>query len=131
MNSEQSSIEEIAAAFNISEHHLVKIVHFLGKLGFLQNTRGRGGGIRLSRPPAEINLGDVIRKTEPNFNAVECFDPATNRCPIIGVCGLKPWLGKAMEAFLATLDGVTLADVSHNKTKLQHQLHREAGREFK
>jgi Rrf2 family nitric oxide-sensitive transcriptional repressor len=120
--SEQSSIEEIASAFHISQNHLVKIVHFLGKHGFLHNTRGRGGGIRLSRPPAEINIGDVIRRTEPSFNVVECFDPETNRCPISGICGLKPWLGKAMEAFLATLDDVTLADVVGNRQKLQAQL---------
>lgn len=131
MDSEQSSIEEIAAAFDVSQNHLVKVVHSLGKHGFLHNTRGRGGGIRLARPPAEIILGDVIRKTETNFNVVECFDPATNRCPIHGICGLKPWLNKAMEAFLATLDDVTLADISINRKKLQQRLgHRETTNEF-
>ena len=117
-NAQKSSIEEIARAFHISENHLIKVVHRLGKFGFIETTRGRGGGIRLARAPQQISIGDVIRKTETNMNIVECFDLGTNTCPIIGACGLKAWLHKATEAFLATLDQVTLADISSNDKKL-------------
>jgi Rrf2 family nitric oxide-sensitive transcriptional repressor len=110
---ERASIEDIATAFRISEHHLVKVVHRLGKLDVITTTRGRGGGLTLARAPAEINIGQVVRAMEqPNFNVAECFDGATNTCPIAGVCALQPWLAKAMEAFLRTLDGLSLADVA-------------------
>lgn len=119
---EKSSIEEIASAYGISEHHLVKIVHKLGKLGFVEATRGRGGGIRLARPPQDINMGDVIRKTEPGFQLVECFNAATNTCLASAACGLKPWLGQAMKAFLDVLDKVTLAEVVAKQSKLAQAL---------
>ena len=119
---ERSSIAAIAAAYNISGNHLIKVVHSLGKLGFIETTRGRNGGIRLARPAENIRMGDVIRQTETNMNLVECFNPATNSCPITGPCGLKPWLWEAMEAFLTSLDRVTLADTVINRNALSRSL---------
>jgi Rrf2 family nitric oxide-sensitive transcriptional repressor len=120
---ERSSVDEIASAFRISQNHLVKIVHRLGKLGFIETTRGRGGGISLAKDPSTIRIGDVIRQTEqPNFAVTECFEMATNTCPIAGVCGLKPWLAAATEAFLSTLEGVTLADVTGNPKRIKKAL---------
>lgn len=118
----KSSVEEISDAFGISKNHLVKIVHELGKSGMIQTTRGRGGGICLAMSPEEISIGDVLRKTEPSFAIVECLSPGTNKCPITAACGLKPWLAKAMSAFLATLDDVTLADVVRKKRMLSELL---------
>lgn len=129
---EKASIETIASRYRISEHHLVKVVHKLGKLGFIETSRGRGGGIRLARQAHEIRMGDVIRQTEPNLTLVECFNSVTNTCSAINGCGLKPWLAKAMKAFLDVLDGVTLADVMAQRHQLMsvlgmaHELHGEA-----
>lgn len=117
-NDERVSIEDVAEAFQVSKNHLVKIVHLLGKLGYVETTRGRGGGIKLAKNPEEIAIGKVVRKTEPHFDVVECLNRDTNTCPIVGPCGLKPWLAKAMTAFLATLDEVTLADVVRNRKGL-------------
>jgi Rrf2 family transcriptional regulator, nitric oxide-sensitive transcriptional repressor len=114
---EKSSIEDIARAYGISENHLVKVVHKLGKLGFVETTRGRGGGIKLARSAEDISIGEVIRKTEPGFELVECFNVAGNTCPVISSCGLKPWLGKAMDAFIHTLDDITVADVIGKNAK--------------
>ena len=118
----QSSIQMVADAFTISENHLVKVVHKLGKQGFISTTRGRGGGIALSRPATEILIGDVIRKMEPNFDIVECFNSETNSCPIGSVCRLKNALYKARDAFLACLDELTLAEIVTNKSVLSHTL---------
>jgi Rrf2 family nitric oxide-sensitive transcriptional repressor len=119
METERASIEAIAAAYGVSQNHLVKVVHRLGKLGFVDTLRGRGGGIKLARPAAEISVGDVIRKTEqPGFAVVECLDRGANTCPITAACGLKPWLAKATAAFLTTLDAVTLAEVAAKRGRL-------------
>ncbi|CAO4139146.1 Rrf2 family transcriptional regulator [Methylorubrum aminovorans] len=105
----QGSIAEIATAYGISEHHLVKVVHRLGQLGFVRTTRGRGGGLRLGRPAAEIRIGDVVRVTEDDIALVPCF--ASDRCAIPPACRLKGVLGEALAAFLAALDHHTLADL--------------------
>lgn len=108
---EKASIDDIAKSFSVSQNHLVKVVHKLGMAGYIQTTRGRGGGLCLAKDPAEILVGRVIRDFEPHFDIVECFNLGKNTCPIVGSCGLKPWLKKATNAFLNTLDGVTLADI--------------------
>ncbi|MFC7475381.1 RrF2 family transcriptional regulator [Dankookia sp. GCM10030260] len=107
------SIHEIAAAHRISENHLVKVVHKLGRGGFLETTRGKGGGLRLARPPAEISLGDVLRFTEEDLALVACFQAAEEgpRCALTDACRLQSLLGEALAAFLAVLDGRTLADL--------------------
>ena len=89
------SVDEISRAYGISRHHLVKVVQTLTDLGVVAAQRGRGGGMRLARRPSEINVGWLIRRTEPHFNLVECFDPEANTCPIAPACGLKGALHRA------------------------------------
>ncbi len=107
------SIREIAVAHRISENHLVKVVHNLGRGGFIETTRGKGGGLRLARPAEAINIGAVVRFTEEDMALVACFqDPATGAgCALIDACRLQGLLGEALAAFLAVLDGQSLADL--------------------
>jgi Rrf2 family transcriptional regulator, nitric oxide-sensitive transcriptional repressor len=104
------SINEISRAYGVSHHHLVKVVQRLLEKNLIASTRGRGGGLRLNRPPSAINIGALVRATEPHFDLVECFDRATNTCPIDAACGLKGVLRNAQAAFLKVLDDRTLAD---------------------
>lgn len=104
-------IDEIAEAYAISRAHLMKVVHQLGLAGYIQTIRGRGGGMRLGRPPEKISVGEVVRHTEETMALAECFDPMTSQCRIEPVCGLRGALSDALRAFEQTLDGYTLADV--------------------
>ena len=61
---ESCSVKDIAEAFGLSRNHMVKIVHNLAKLGYLETRRDRGGGLRLQQPPAEMRIGDIVRQTE-------------------------------------------------------------------
>jgi Rrf2 family transcriptional regulator, nitric oxide-sensitive transcriptional repressor len=105
-------LPEISAAYGISQHHLVKVVQRLVEEGLVESVRGRGGGLRLGRPPRDINVAAVVRMTEPNLTLVECFDARTNACPIDAACGLKAALVRAQNAFFAELERYTLADFS-------------------
>ncbi|HXW73245.1 MAG TPA: Rrf2 family transcriptional regulator [Steroidobacteraceae bacterium] len=118
----RATIAEIATAFAISESHLTKVVHHLGKHGLLSNSRGRGGGVVLACPAASINIGAVVRAAEAEGALVECFDPKTNRCVITPVCGLRAVLAQALDAFFATLDRYTLDDITRNRRRLQREL---------
>lgn len=105
------TIEEIARRYDISRNHLMKVTQTLAQAGFVESLRGRGGGLRLARPAGEIILGEVVRATEDGFDIVECFNRVNNRCVVAPACGLRGPLEEALHAFLATLDGYSLADL--------------------
>ncbi len=117
-----TTIQEISDAYDISKNHLTKVTFELGKAGFIQTVRGRGGGIRLADLPQNINVGTVIRQMEDDFHLVECFNSATNRCPISSICGLRGALGKALNAYLSVLDEYTLEDLMFNREGLREIL---------
>lgn len=104
------TIGEIAQAYGVSPHLLVKASQLLIERHLIRSVRGRNGGLQLAKDPSEINVGRVVRMTEPNWELVECFNPETNTCPIEGVCTLKGAMKRAQRAFLETLDEHTLAD---------------------
>ena len=108
---ESFRVDEVTAAYGISRNHVAKVIHTLAQLGYLDTRRGRGGGIQLARPAAEIHIGKLVRQTEDQPVIVECFDPATNTCPISGSCLLKGVLAEAVNAFYATLDRHTLQEL--------------------
>lgn len=102
---------EISEAHGISQFHLGKVAHRLGRSGWVNVRRGRGGGLRLGRDPEGILLGDVVKDLEPSLKLAECFDEETNDCPIAPVCGITRPLEEALTAFMATLNKYTLADM--------------------
>jgi Rrf2 family nitric oxide-sensitive transcriptional repressor len=118
---ELATIEGIAKAYGISNAHLMKIVHQLGLAGYVETVRGRGGGLRLAQPPEKIRIGEVVRHTEA-MPLVDCFDPKTSHCRIEAVCDLRAALKDALEAFLRTLDGYTLADLVVRRKRLAQLL---------
>lgn len=105
------TITEMAEVHGISRSHLMKIVQELSARGLLDTTRGRGGGVRLLQPAQAITVGAVARATETDFALVECFDAARNQCRLRGRCRLQGVLEQALAAYLAVLDGVTLAEL--------------------
>ncbi len=106
-----ATIQGIAEVHGISKNHLMKVVHQLGLSGMVETVRGRNGGIRLRKKPADINIGEVIRATESDFFMAECFDKENNACVYTPYCGLKGALGAATKAYLDVLNAVTLADL--------------------
>lgn len=104
------TIAEIAACYGISEAHLMKVVHYLGRAGYIETVRGKGGGMRLGRPAREIIIGDVIRQTETDLDLAECF-AESSCCRLRGACHLHAVLGEALQAMFLVLDSYTLADL--------------------
>lgn len=111
-------VDDVVRVHGLARPHIVKIVHELGRAGFVKTQRGRGGGFRLAHLAEEIIVGDVIRLTEGSLDMVECFNPALNTCPLIGICRLSWGLHEATRAFMAVLDDLTLADISANRDQL-------------
>jgi Rrf2 family nitric oxide-sensitive transcriptional repressor len=104
------TISEAAEAYRISSNHLMKVVNRLSSGGYIETVRGKGGGMRLSRAPNMINIGDVVRHMEDRFDIVECFNEKHHNCPLLPACPLRSVLVDAHRNFMATLDRRTLQD---------------------
>ena len=117
-----STIAEIAEAYGISKNHLMKVVHQLANEGYVETTRGKGGGVSLKLSPEEISIGRVLRRTEADSALVECFRPGGSDCRIEAGCQLRGVFRQAQEAFYAALDGVTLARIVDDRDRLQDLL---------
>lgn len=124
----RATIGDVARAFGVSGNHLTKVVHFLGRQGFLANVRGRGGGLELAVPASDINIADVVRRAEGATVPVECFDAATNHCVISRACGLRRALADAMRAFYGVLAEYTLEDLVRDEAPLARILFAPASR---
>jgi Rrf2 family nitric oxide-sensitive transcriptional repressor len=116
-----TTIHEVAGAFDISQAHLMKVVHRLGQRSYLETVRGKHGGMRLSRKPEAITVGAVVRAVEEDLAVIGCLG-AEGFCRIQGGCVLKGALREATRAFLAVLDNYTLADLIAPRAKLAQAL---------
>ncbi len=110
------TIGEIADCYGISKNHLTKVVHQLGRAGFLETVRGKFGGVRLSADPGALRLGDVVRRTEEDFCLARCqrdggCGDAAAECRLASACVAKRALDEGLGAFFAALDRYTLADM--------------------
>ncbi len=101
----------------------MKVAHQLVRAQYLHSVRGRKGGFKLARGTTQINVGDLIRRTETDMAVAECFvDQTAIACPISCHCTLKIGLGRAMNAFFAVLDEYSLSDLIENKDRLLNDL---------
>jgi len=113
---ERTRVRDIAAAYDVSHHHLTKVVQRLQRGGWLATARGQGGGISLCIPPEQINVGTLVRELESAGGLVSCLDPDGD-CIITPACGLKGAFEEALEAFMAVLDGYSLADLTGGRRR--------------
>ena len=106
-----SRIPEIAAAYQVSELFLFKILQPLVENRLVETVRGRNGGVRLGKPADEITLFDVVRVTEESFAMAECFESDSSDCPLIDSCALNEALRKALGAFFEVLEAHSIHDL--------------------
>lgn len=118
----RATVDEIAAAYAISSNHLTKVVHLLGRAGWVQTVRGKGGGLRLGMPAEEIRVGAVVRLCEGNAAYVECMVQELNHCRIAPACRLSGILNGAFKVFYAELDRHTLAELVQEPQALEDLL---------
>lgn len=117
----RGSTAEIASAHHISRYHLDKVVQRMVGAGLVETAKGRGGGVRLTRDPAGITVGEVMRAMEDDFAVVECLGPQ-RFCRVAGVCGARSVFARALEAYFAVLDEATLDDIAVNDQGLRGAL---------
>ena len=115
-----ATISDISEQYQISKNHMMKVAQEVVHQGFVVSERGRHGGLRLARPPSEINLGDVVERMEADFYLVSCLDPEKNNCKISGNCGAQTIMHEAIAAFIKVFKQYTLEDAVINEQKLKN-----------
>ncbi len=104
------TIDELADSLAVPRHHLAKVVQRLQHLGLLETVRGRGGGVRLSAAARTASVGKFVRELEGATEVVDC--EGETACPLSSGCRLRGALARAQEAFYATLDPITVDDLT-------------------
>jgi Rrf2 family nitric oxide-sensitive transcriptional repressor len=103
----RTTVADVAGFFGISAHHVGKVVHQLGRLGYVRNSRGPGGGIVLAREPGAITVGRVVLDFEGNMHLLDCV-ATPGVCVIQPGCSLRSVLAEAERRQMDYLEGVTL-----------------------
>lgn len=117
-NDQRATTQEISGNFEISNNHLIKVIHNLSKLKLIESFKGKNGGIALAKKAEDINIGKLIRKLENDSPLLECFSE-NNTCKINKMCRLKSALKKAQSEFYAVLESYSLEDISQNQSDLR------------
>lgn len=103
----RATVADVAEYFGISAHHVGKVVHQLGRLGYVRNHRGPGGGIELARKPSAITVGRVVLDFEGNMHLLDCVS-GPMQCVIQPGCILRGVLLEAERLQLDYLNSISL-----------------------
>jgi len=106
----RTTVAEVAGFYGISAHHVGKVVHQLGRLGYVRNQRGPGGGIVLAREAGAITVGQVVLDFEGSMHLLDCVG-SPGLCVIQPGCTLRGVLAEAERVQMDYLRGVTLAEL--------------------
>ena len=89
-----------------------KLVSQLARAGLLVASRGSGGGVRLARPAAAINVAEIIEAVEGPIALTACCDEGRHDCGFEGSCQVQPHLGVVNGAVRGALAGISLASLA-------------------
>ncbi|MFF3262690.1 RrF2 family transcriptional regulator [Streptomyces sp. NPDC002932] len=113
-NEDPPTTREVAAAMRVPYSHTAKVVARLQHLGLVEARRGRGGGLALAPGGLTASVGGLVRELEGPGDVVEC--EGATPCPLRSACRLRGALREAAEAFYATLDPITVAELVASPT---------------
>ena len=104
------SAKRIAEEFSIPQELMAKILQRLAKERLIVSQNGPKGGYVLTRRPAEISVGEVIRALEGPISIVSCLED--DDCPQMERCSLRRPVKKIQVAITQMLDSMTLAELT-------------------
>lgn len=117
------TVSELSYRFNWSRHHVVKVVNFMNRQGWIVASRGRGGGVRLREHPSHYLLGNLLRTLEGDRAVNQCNNPP---CELLPACVFNNIAQQAINVFYEYLNQYTLASVActtemRNLVKSMHE----------
>lgn len=109
-DTEITPLREIARDEELSEKYLEHIVAVLYREKLIYSVRGARGGYRLSRPPSEITVGEILRAMDGTFRDISCRSDGTH-CAREAFCPAIDVWQNIQDALDGVVDRVTLADL--------------------
>lgn len=116
------AVEAVAREQNLPKRYLEQILGDLRTAGLVESRRGKAGGYRLARPPAEIPLATVIRQVDGALAPVGCVSTRFYEkcsCPDESRCAVRAVMKEARDAVAAVMERMTLADLAAEAARLQ------------
>jgi len=114
----RTNMDQIASGQKISRKYLDTLFNSLKVAGLVMSRRGPGGGWRLTRPPSEIRLTEVLSALEGSLGMVQCVDVPT-ACARTETCPTREVYVAIHEAIVGVLDRFTLEDIQLRKIELE------------
>lgn len=111
------TLNDLAEKLDISKNNLIKVSHELAKIGLIETTKGRSGGLLIKNSTSKKSIAEIIMQTEESFNLAECFTENQCECTFLKNCLLKNVLKTALKAFTDSLAQATLDDVTPRRSK--------------
>jgi Rrf2 family protein len=109
----ETSVREVAGRTAVPGAHLAKVIQSLVRAGLVETTRGRGGGVRLARDPAEITVRQAVEAVQGPLRFLRC--PRRGKgCPRNPDCAVYRLWVQLHDGIAGKLDGVRIADLLHN-----------------
>jgi len=106
-------IRDISKAQDIPQRFLEQILLQLKRAGYLRSRKGPDGGYFLSKPPAEINVAEVIRVMDGPLAPIDCVSVTAHEvCPHEAHCGLKGLWKEVRDAVAQIMEKATFAELA-------------------
>jgi len=102
---------DLAKRIDTPVKFLEQVLLDLRKGGFIESRRGNVGGYLLSKAPANITVGDVIRHIDGPIEPIACIREGYSNCADIDRCVFKKMWQKVSEATSDIIDKVTFEDL--------------------
>ena len=116
------AVVDLARENQIPRRYLEQILNALRHKGLVQSTRGARGGYQLSRRPANISIGEIIRAVEGDMDPILCSVPEmrSENCRTSTGCVSRRLCYDLETTLMRILDGTTLEDMRLEAVRLQN-----------
>lgn len=112
------SLRAVAERQQITLKYMETIMSLLLRENLVSSSRGKSGGYKLTRPPRDYNVYEILRTAEGDLMPVQCLAQPVNNCPLQNHCSTLPlWegLGKAIRDYL---ENITLEQILNKGAEL-------------
>lgn len=108
----QMNAAQLAEETGLPMPTVQKLVSKLSHAGLLRSVRGAGGGFKLARPAAAINLADVIEAIEGPIAMTACVEQGKHDCGLEGACKVQPHWPQVNNAVRGALADINLTSLT-------------------